>query len=104
MNIMEIIYGPRRSGKTTRLVLISCASRKPILVTSEFQKEKIKDIASKMHILEYLPEPINVSMENMKGLGSKRFLVDNAEIMLQVLLGVEVDVITISDYSDGEPQ
>ena len=92
---MKVIMGARGEGKTTRLVAESCTTGSTILVSSQHEIEVVKDVANRMGLLDFLPEPISVTSNSLVGhVGN--FLVDNVDIMLPTLLGAEIDTITVS--------
>lgn len=97
---------PRGWGKTTALVMRSCATNYPILCCSHATKRLIQDRAFVLKIT--IPEPvvfcdITHHPERYRGLKLGKVLIDDADILLKCIvyevLGAEVDSIsmTLSD-------
>lgn len=92
-----VISGARNTLKTTKLIIISAVTNTPILVRNGVQKKIIAQIA------EYrgfrIPEPLTVSdIVNKRGTRDieKGVLVDEAISMLENILGVKINGITMS--------
>lgn len=97
---MKVIMGARGQGKTTRLVAESCTNGSTILVSSQKEIGVVKDVARKMGLIDFLPEPISVTSDSLVGHRGS-FLVDNIDIMLPTLLGAEIETITVSSEGSG---
>ena len=97
MKKSNVISGVRNSLKTTKLIIISEATNTPILVRSEVQKKIIIQIAQFWGFS--IPEPLAISeIINKRGTRSieKGVLVDEAISMLENILGVKINGITMS--------
>lgn len=97
---MKKIIGPRRSGKTTELIKEAAETRKYILVTSRSQAERMFHQAREMELDINFP----VTVEEFKkthfvGTTIQRngLLVDDALIVLQDLLHIQVHAAVVSN-------
>jgi gamma-glutamyl-gamma-aminobutyrate hydrolase PuuD len=88
-----IITRSRGTGKTTDLIKISAEKQIPILAPTRGQKELIKEMAKKLGF--EIPDPFSFG-ESFRGSTIKQVLVDNAEMVLQILIskefGVDLDI------------
>lgn len=98
---MEIIYDKRRSGKTTKLIHESHEKWMHILVSNSMQVELISNMAKKMNV--DIPYPITIS-EIIKIKSSsdikRGILVDEAQHILEKLIGVNIETMTITDNTE----
>ena len=96
---MEVIARPRGAGKTTELVKLAYKNNACILVASNQQRDIVWDIALKMG-MESMPYPVTLKelQERRVGQGLIRrgFIIDNADIMLQEIIGFPIHAITVS--------
>lgn len=83
---MKIIYGPRRSGKTTQLIRMAHKHWYYIVVKDMKEARRVSLEAEKLEFK--IPFPITykefLGQEFYKN-GIKGFLIDNADILLQQL-------------------
>lgn len=94
---MEICNLERGKGKTTYLVHRSHVTQYPIVCADYTGVGVVKDIAKRIGVS--IPEPMTVQelFQNGSLLISKKVLIDEAPMVLQRLLGVNIDTITLSE-------
>ena len=94
---MEICNLERGKGKTTYLVHRSHVTQYPIVCADYTGIGVVKDIAERIGVS--IPEPMTVQelFKNSSLLTSKKVLIDEAPMVLQRLLGVNIDTITLSE-------
>lgn len=94
---MEICNLERGKGKTTYLVHRSHVTQYPIVCADYTGIGVVKDIAERIGVS--IPEPMTVQelFKNGSLLTSKKVLIDEAPMVLQRLLGVNIDTITLSE-------
>lgn len=94
---MEICNLERRKGKTTYLVHRSHVTQYPIVCADYTGVGVAKDIAERIGIS--IPEPMTVQelLKDRSLVGHKKFLIDEAPMVLQRLLKVDIDTITLSE-------
>ena len=94
---MEICNLERGKGKTTYLVHRSHVTQYPIVCADYTGVGVVKDIAKRIGVS--IPEPMTVQelFQNGSLLTSKKVLIDEAPMVLQRLLGVKIDTITLSE-------
>ena len=87
---MNIIMAPRCSGKTTELYRLSQEKQIPIVV-----RFFPRDVQRRAQEMGYnIPRPLRYDDPKVKECGA--VLVDDAEFILQSLLGCEVDTMAMS--------
>lgn len=95
---MNIITGPRASGKTTKAILEAAKTGHYILVNNQQQAKALADTAVSMSV--YIPYPVTVQeimshrIENTS-LNRDGIIVDNALDVLQELLPVPIKTATL---------
>ena len=94
---MEICNLERGKGKTMYLVHRSHVTQYPVVCADYTGVGVVKDIAKRIGIS--IPEPMTVQelFQNGSLLTSKKVLIDEAPMVLQRLLGVNIDTITLSE-------
>ena len=94
---MEICNLERGKGKTTYLVHRSHVTQYPVVCADYTGVGVVKDIAKRIGVS--IPEPMTVQelIQNGSLLTSKKVLIDEAPMVLQRLLGVNIDTITLSE-------
>lgn len=94
---MEICNLERGKGKTTYLVHRSHITQYPVVCADYTGVGVVKDIAKRIGV--FIPEPMTVQelFQNGSLLTSKKVLIDEAPMVLQRLLGVNIDTITLSE-------
>lgn len=100
---MKIICKGRASGKTTQLLYTSDTTRVPILVPSKQEKLNLIDESQRLGL--NIPNPISVTdIRNQKTRETHidKCYVDNAEYVLQSLINMEIDAMTLSDEEKKE--
>lgn len=93
---MEIIYGGRQTGKTTKLLRMAAEVNGTILVHNYHEVERIKDLAKEMGLT--IPEPLcyHEAQEALKGLGpTRKVLIDNVDWFLSWWLNGH-DLVAVS--------
>lgn len=94
---MKIISGERKSGKTIRLVVESSKSNIPIVVLNEPWKRMVLDTAKWLGV--EIPDPITIyEIPKHPDRIRNGVLVDEGQIILQKLLGVPVQTMTVTEY------
>lgn len=92
---MKIIRANRGAGKTTELIKQSSAEGKHIICHSRNAVLYIEDLARQME--RWIPKPMTVGdLQRSRGLKMEAVLVDEINLVLPQLLGVQVDTITTS--------
>lgn len=95
---MKIINEKRGSGKTTKLVYMSCLTRKPIVVMNESHKRYVEDMAKQLSL--DIPEPMTVNdivNEKYRGVRFDGVLVDEFPFVFEEIMkrfGLEPDIVT----------
>lgn len=94
---MEICNLERGKGKTTYLVHRSHVTQYPVVCADYTGVGVVKDIAKRIGVS--IPEPMTVQelFQNESLLTSKKVLIDEAPMVLQRLLRVNIDTITLSE-------
>lgn len=94
---MEICNLERGKGKTTYLVHRSHVTQYPVVCADYTGVGVVKDIAKRIGVS--IPEPMTVQelFQNGSLLTSKKVLIDEVPMVLQRLLGVNIDTITLSE-------
>ena len=92
---MEIVNLKRGKGKTTYLVYRSAITGYPIICYTQRHKEEVLRLA-KTHSLD-IPEPIVYSSDAFRSKTKTKYLVDEAPVLLQLVLGVDIDTMTLTD-------
>ncbi len=82
---MDTFSWPRQAGKTTELIRLSCKNDIPILVLNNAHKRVTLSIAEKMGMF-----PTVLTINEIAPTRCKVYI-DNAELMLESLLKVEVE-------------
>lgn len=102
---MKIIARGRRAGKTMEVIRESARTGNYILVSNQFQAQNVFKLSLEMGLS--IPYPLTVSeMEkgSIQSTSIKRegILIDNADFIIQQLLGVKVNTMTISIAKEGK--
>lgn len=93
---MEICNLERGKGKTTYLVYRSHITQYPVICADYTGVGVVKDIATRMGLS--IPEPMTVrELLKRDDLQIKKVLIDEAPMVLQGLLRVNIDTITLSE-------
>lgn len=94
---MEICNLEIGKGKTTYLAYRSHITQYPVVCADYTGVGVVKDIATRIGLT--IPEPMTVQelFQNGSLLTSKKVLIDEAPMVLQRLLGVNIDTITLSE-------
>ena len=96
---MFTLYQRRATGKSTQLVLMSHESGLPIAVASQAQAKHLQWLADKVLKIK-IPTPFVAS--RVACLHAGKYLVDEASMVLQNLLGGEIVAMTIADEGSSE--
>jgi len=103
---MKIIARGRNTGKTMEIIKESASSGNYILVRNHHEAQKLFQLAQEMKLSIPLPVTVSeISLGRIQGTSIKRdgIIVDNAELVLQQLIGAEINTLTISiSEEDGE--
>lgn len=100
---MEIIFGPRQSGKTTELIKRSHSSRAVIVTATQERAESVKQMAKELQI--DIPDPICIyslmhQTRSWGVLNNGHILIDNADTVLNcICAGYKIDAITMTERS-----
>ena len=100
---MEIIFGPRQSGKTVELIKRSHSSRAVIVTATQERAEAVKQMAKELQI--DIPDPICIdSLIHQKRywgiLNNGHIQIDDADAVLSYICsGYEIDAITMTERS-----
>ena len=94
---MEICNLERGKGKTTYLTYRSHITQYPVVCADYTGVGVVKDIATRIGLT--IPESMTVQelLKDRSLVSSKKFLIDEAPMVLQRLLGVNIDTITLSE-------
>ena len=96
--MMEIIYKPRRMGKTTEVIKRCAEQGGYILVPNKVIADMTFKMAQDMGLL--IPFPIT-ALEFQEGkywhLGVRRLHIDNAELVLQAMSRVPIKTLSLSE-------
>lgn len=98
---MKVIARGRCSGKTMELVKESAMTGSYILVRDRSMVQEVEKLAIKMNLkIPYPITPDEIQRGKAYGTSIKRdgVLVDNAELVLQQLLGVKINALTVSIF------
>lgn len=91
---MVIFYQRRGTGRSTKMVEMSSRTGLPIAVSAPFQVDRLKWIAQ--NILDCtIPDPFVASPEACRNAGE--YIVDDADTILQKLLGGKIAMASIAD-------
>lgn len=96
---MKIIYEGRYTGKTTQLIEHASKTGSLIVAGTTTEKRYIQEKAKQMYENKMITDPhiCVVVPSELKNYGNDtKVVVDNAEYVLQSLLGCRVDVISIN--------
>lgn len=94
---MKYILGAPGSGKTKEILKLSEENRIPILCESAARKERLLQRAMQYGFV--IPVPIVFSEVTAK---DKVVYVDDIERLLQAMLGVKVDIVTLNLLKPGD--
>lgn len=94
---MEICNLKRGKGKTTYLAYRSHITQYPVVCANYTGVGAVKDVAARIGLT--IPEPMTVQelLKDKSLVGHKKFLIDEAPMILESLLGVNIDTITLSE-------
>lgn len=96
---MRYLIKGRQQGKTSKLIIASEVTGYPIIVSNQVRKEFLENMAKEMGC--NIPEPINYVTQFLEARRNEKFLIDDAEQIiedaLRKTLGVEVVAVTITD-------
>ena len=101
---MELLAMPRRTGKTTQLIIRSYETGIPILTRSSTDVDRILKKAKEFAIenpkynydFKNFPKPTTLHNIKSKGLEGPQVLVDDIDIVLGRYFGIEVAAATIT--------
>ena len=94
----DVYTGPRRSGKTTNLLVISNAKKVPILVHNQHMKHYLEESAKRWGLK-------NVRVITLHELSNEKVdkvIVDEVQILLEHLLKVRIDSMSLTTYNQIE--
>ena len=96
-----VYAGGRRSGKTTQLLKKAAISGVPVLTPNIHMKSYLQGVAKSLGL-----ESVNVitveELNKVRSLGlstPKKVVIDEAQLMLETLLRVKVDEMTVTTYT-----
>lgn len=96
---MKLIYKGRGEGKTTELIKLSVATNTYILVKDKNRQRQVADLAQALGYDSMLfPVTLFEHFEagRSKGMINRRFLIDDADDILQYLIGVDIPILACS--------
>ena len=96
---MITFYQRRATGKSTNLVSWSHSTGIPIATRTKAQADHLQWIADNV-LKVTIPKPFVASKEACKEAG--KYMVDEAGLVLQKILGGEVVAMTVTDDGDAE--
>lgn len=96
---MQIIAGPRCSGKTTSLIQLSADTGTPIIAPTMAMANYIKMIAKEQGM--DIPEPTSINKIVNRGGRPGAYLIDELEMCLRQL-GIDPIAVTMWDGSDAK--
>lgn len=99
VHIMVTFYQRRATGKSSGLVLQSHASNLPIAAYSQEHADYLQWLADEV-LHTTIPKPFLASKDNCTKAG--KYLVDEAGVLLQHLLGGEIILMTVTDEGESE--
>lgn len=104
----RIIVEGRRAGKTTKAIIQSVKTGGTILVAHKGMARAVEDAAEKMgiQIPKDMPKPITIREFEHKrenNLVEDGVIIDEALIVLREVLGVPIEMITMSDKEQEGP-
>jgi predicted AAA+ superfamily ATPase len=91
----SVFIGPRRSGKTTNLLVLSDIKKIPVLVHNRNVKRCLEEQARRIG----LKHARVITLAEMKQQKEKVVVVDEAQSLLEQLLGVKIDSASITTYT-----
>ena len=102
---MQVIAGPRCSGKTSSLIQVSADTGIPIIAPSMAMANYIKMIAKEQGM--NIPEPTSINKIVNQGGRPGKYLIDELEMCLRQL-GIDAECVVICTKDeeggvDGEP-
>lgn len=94
---MKIILSPRQFGKTTRILIKANNYNGYIVCHNHDEIKRISRQAKKMKLKINFPMTFDEFIKKQYyGKGVKKFHIDNAEILLQMLTEVPIETITLT--------
>jgi len=94
---MKIVVHPRKSGKTVSLIRESVSKNIPIICQSKAESIRIIEQAKQLGYSNILT-PLSISEVNkLRGNLNRICLVDNADNILENLIGCRIDIATFTD-------
>jgi len=94
----DVYIGPRKSGKTTNLLIIANAKNVPILVHNQPMKRHLEDYAKRLGLKNV--RVITLYELDRGSVGG--VIVDEAQLLLEQLLKVRIDSLSITTYNHIE--
>lgn len=102
---MKVILKGRQEGKTTELIKMSVATNTYILVMDRRRQRQVADMARKMGY-ENMLFPVTLAehfdANKSQGMINRRFLIDDADEILQRLIDVPILAITMTKENTDE--
>lgn len=94
---MWFIGGKRQQGKTTQLIKIAAENGGYIVCRSKHECGRINDMAHAMGVRIAFPLTYQEFIEKRyHGKGISRFYIDDADVLLQSLTEVPIEVVTFT--------
>lgn len=90
----DVLAGPRRSGKTTKLLLRANETGIPILVHNEAMKRHIRWTAKQMDLKNVKV----ITLHDLKCNKVERVIVDEFQSLLEQMLRTRIDTMSVSTY------
>jgi len=96
---MKLIYKGRGEGKTTELIKLSVETNTYILVKDQNRQRQVADLAQALGYDSMLfPVTLNEHFNagRSRGMINRRFLIDDADDILQCLIGSDIPILACS--------
>lgn len=102
---MKLIVKKRGEGKTTELIKMSVETNTYILVLNRKRQKEVAALARKLGY-DTMPYPVTLEEHFLShkshGMINRRFLVDDADDILQELIGFDIPLLAITMTDRGE--
>ncbi len=94
---MKVLLGKRRSGRTTELIKKSAVDRFYIVCHSQKECSRVFEEAKKMKLSIPFPITFDELRKKLTGPGVRGVHIDNADLLLEQLAGVEIGTVVFED-------
>lgn len=94
----DVYVGPRRSGKTTNLLVIANAKKIPVLVGNHNIKKCLEDQAKRFGLKNVKV----ITLDDLKHEKEREVIIDEALPLLEQLLRTRIDSVSVTTYNHIE--